>query len=177
MKKFSVLLFGIVFLFGLVTTANAASVTINPDAGWNGYFAWQDVGQIDDISLIEYNYDFLETEWSITVGTDSFMSLATAWDAYMPGDKFALYLDNVMTSWTNNYVDPSGFFHGEYSNLFLSAGTHSITLYVTDLAPNTSAGAALASFSAVKNVVPEPATIFLFGIGLLGFAGVSRRKK
>jgi hypothetical protein len=153
--------------------AHAASVTIDPDLGWSGYFAWIDgLGQIDDISLVEYDYDYVETEWSITLPTAGYMTMVTAYDGYVVGDEFDLYVDGGHAPWTQEYYDSSGYYHGEYDNLFLSAGTHSITLYVTALAYGYNSGAGMANFS---RVVPEPTTIVLLGLG--GLAVIRRRRK
>ena len=151
----------------------ATFVTIDPAVGWSGYFAWNDgLGQIDDISLIEYDYDWIETEWSITLAEPGYMEMATAYDGYAAGDEFDLYVDGAHVPWTLEYNDGSGYYHGEHDHLSFLAGTHSITLYLTALAPGFTSGAGMASFSPV---VPEPATVCLLGLG--GLSLIRRRRR
>jgi len=160
------LFLGLSLLSLILPGVSGAAVTINPSTGWLGEFQWNGPGLIDSI-----NWNPADTTWTVSVPSDVTMNMVTAHDAYVPGDEFALIFDSALTPWTNEYVDGSGYYHGEYSNLFLTAGTHSFSIMVTALAPGHSAGSAHAAFSAV----PAPGAFLLTALGT-GLAGFIRRR-
>ena len=172
-KGASVLLIIIlVIMFATGSQAVAAPVVIDPDLGWDGWFYWDDgLGQIDDISQTPGVFDNQETEWSLTLASPGNMTLVTADDGFSLGDEFALYVDNALVPWTSESYNASGYYHGEYENLSFSAGTHSITLYVTVQLSGFTENAAMVSFSPV---VPEPATMSWLALG--GLALIKRRR-
>lgn len=148
-------------------TPSEATIVIDPALGWSSEFAW--FGGIGPIGFITTpNEDeWWSSDWSITTSSDCVMPLVTAFDAYTVGDEFAFYLDNVLTGWTSTFHDGSGFFHGQYDDLALTAGSHTFTFFVTATAPDMFEGSAKAEFSAVTPAaVPEPSSMFLLGAGL-----------
>ena len=165
MKKISILF---VLLFSMVSTAQAA-VAIDPTTGLSSYFTWSGgLGSIDTID------GTATSEWSIDVASDSIMTMATAYDGFVVGDEFALVVDGSVVAWTSTFADASGYFHGVYDDLFLSAGSHTISLTLTALAPGFTSGGAYADFSAVT--VPEASSLALLFLGLAGL-GFTRKKK
>jgi hypothetical protein len=160
-------------LFLVINHTASATVIINPEAGWSGSFAWIDApGQIDFINYDPFNPS-TDNDWSITAAVDSQMSFATAYDYYLPaGDEFEFVLDGTAVAWDSAYIDSGGLFHGELYDLFLSAGTHLLTINVTTF---NNPGLAFAEFSGLAEVirpgeilsVPEPAILSLFSMGLL----------
>lgn len=76
----------------------------------------------------------------------------------------------VHTNWALD--NGLGDFHIDWA-LTLGANIFTVKAYGTD---NTTAEATITLYG-TTNTVPEPTTMVLFGFGLLGLAGVSRRKK
>ena len=123
------------------------------------------------------NYDpfnpSADNDWSITAAVDSQMSFVTAYDYYLPaGDEFEFVLDGSAVAWDLAYVDSGGLFHGELYDLFISAGTHLLTINVTTF---NNPGLAFAEFSGLTEVirpkqimsVTEPPILPLFSLGLI----------
>jgi hypothetical protein len=176
MKSKEIVCIAGIFVLAVGSLANAASVPIDPTTGWTGYFAWNDgLGPMDDISPVEFDYDWLDKEWVLTLPMPGTMTFLTAYDDYVPGDEFALYVDGGLVSWTAEYVDGGGFYHGECSDLAFSAGAHTIYFSLTALAPGHASGAAHAEFSSV-NLIPAPGAVLLGGIGV-SLVGWLRRRR
>lgn len=167
---FILALWGIAMVFGPVMTASAG-VTIDPTTGLDSYFEWEGgTGQIDNIDSSG------EAEWTITLSSAGSLDI-TANDGFVVGDEFALYVDGVLTAWTSEYYDGSGYYYGVYDDLTLSAGTHTLTLYVTELASGYTSGGAYASFSSVTPVpVPAPGAVALVSIGASLVGWMKRRR-
>jgi hypothetical protein len=145
---------------------------------------------LDGIQTSEYRQDIYghhldpfttgpgDWAWSITLPTDGVMAYIKTYDPYYPaGDKWALYVDGTLVPWTSSYTLGGGYFHGDYSDLTLSAGTHVVTLGVTEVCyASVPTGAGYAQFAPMARVVPAPGAILLgaIGVSLVGWLGRRR---
>jgi len=176
-----------------VPVARGGLVAIAPEAGWSGYFYWEDgPGPLDGIQtspyLVDWEWNHLAPwtsgegfwGWSITLATDSVMTYVRTRDMAIPGDEFSLIVDGVTVPWTSTYKDADGYFHAEYRDLLLSNGNHIITFELTTAAPTTEWGSAAVQFSPTQfsptKVVPIPDATWLAVIGLGTGGWLSRRR-
>ncbi|MEM9495588.1 MAG: VPLPA-CTERM sorting domain-containing protein [Pseudomonadota bacterium] len=179
MKK-SVCALAAMALAGLLSfSANAAPVVVDPATGLDSQgidqrFFWDGAGaQIDSIGLPGGGgIDTFDPQWQITVANDTVLGLVAAIDGFDPGDAFDLIFDGNVIPWDSE-TTPGGLFLGERFSLFLSAGTHTFSIFVRD--GSADVGAGYLNFSAV-NEVPLPAALPLFLAGLATL-GVARRKR
>jgi len=77
------------------------------------------------------------------------------------------------TSFFDPAATPSGAFSGSSTSLVSLTAPYSLTI-IADL---THDGSGVSSFDAEIQAVPVPAAVWLFGSGLIGLAGLARRKK
>ncbi len=155
-----------------------ACILVNPSVGWEGYFAWNDgFGDVDAISEEPYCYEWgKDVAWTVAVEKDISVAIS-AHDDYIAGDEFGLVVNGANVPWEKTFQDNTGFFHGVYESLLLTAGTHDISFTTTSLAPGFLAGAAHASFSPVESApVPEPGQLSLTALGFLATASLLVRK-
>lgn len=181
-------LFGAVALacgVAFVSAGSASAAVVVPSSGQDYVFYWDSnsdpdptniANRIDDIRLEITDPPTNQFEWSINVAKDSILSFISVEDCCIAGDEFALYINNVLVAWDNVTPSVPDFFEADISNIFLSAGLTTFTLFVTQRPPNFDDGGAFIQFGATR-AIPVPAALPLFLLGVAGLAFARGRKK
>jgi hypothetical protein len=154
----------------MVATAQAAMLPVN--GGW----------QVDEVSGLNVASD--NSPWTFTLSGPGVLSVV---DAFNTGDIYQVFstsgleltTDFVLLPalWTPGQDTPdfawvnSNFSRGQLS---LGAGTYTYDIMASALPGGAPAGFYL-RVDTIGEVVPEPATLALFGLGLLGLAAARRR--
>ncbi len=156
-------------MLGGGTFSSAALVVLSPGV-WDDFYFYAAGTAVDETWAFD-----LPAGYSLYV-TDAFLS----------GDQFAVYNDGVLLGLTSyvatgasGYEEPQGAYDsGLYSRgeFPLFAGYYGNIHLFVELSPHGSGGAFIKIDHSSLSPVPEPATMFLFGAGLLGFTAVRRRK-
>ena len=170
MKKILVTAFSVLVIMGMTAgSASAATVNMSTDNWYK--FIFGEVG-----SSSSDNYVF-----TVNSGYSLFVT-----DAYQVGDRFQVG-DLGSTSFKETdatyYYSPYGeqtsaqaaYDSGYYSTgeFILGAGSYDVTL--TTLLSPFGGGGAYIKLATSSTAVPEPMTMLLFAMGLIGLAGLKRK--
>ncbi len=174
LKRFLLVLLSAVLMSGVVSSVSASVITLDEttDLGvWQNFY-FNDVG----------SYGTDTYQFSTTTELSFFVT-----DAFAIGDRFEIFDGSASLGLTSNVAESdsvnlsdaqSAYDSGLYSTgeWVLGPGTYDISVLVAST-PYGRGGAFVKLDTSSAAPVPEPATMILFGIGLLGLAGVSRKKR
>jgi hypothetical protein len=172
-KGIRFIIFSIVVFFGLQISAYANVITV--DAGWYGFC----FGGSGSGASAGCQNSGIGVSGNPTTFTASYPVEFMITDAFDHGDTFNVWINGVFSFTTPTVTASSGsvgdpdvaFADPLYSHdsILLSAGSYTIDV-LANASPWGGGGAYLQARS-----VPEPTTMLLLGLGLVGLAGVRRK--
>ena len=181
MKRISILFIGCLTVFALSGIAGALTIENgNIDVGSLDYFIGKtNLGNSGEASELDWVNSILNTDTSFSYKIEQ--------------GSFDWKNTDISGLWANSLNDSPDYFliktGGNINTHYLFENLYSKSYAVIDLsifdAPGNSGSLTISGISHITafggsptdgNQVPEPATMLLFGLGLLGLAGVSRKR-
>ena len=169
----------------VLLAASAASMAgpITPGAGWYGFCFGGNAGDPATAGCLNQAVGTEGNAFTFTLTAPGTLQVT---DAFIFGDTFSVFVNSVLAFTTGGGTqtgpttsDPDLAFSGtgyDHGFIVLGAGSYSVDIF-TLATPNSSGGGAYVQVLDATSQVPEPGSLSLLALGLLGLAAASRGKR